>query len=580
MILKYLGKKEWALFIVSIGSIVAQVFLDLQIPGYMNDITLAIEHGASLDTVSEYGYLMLACAFGSLIASLTTGILIAYIASSLSNRLRGLMFDKVTDLSPADIEGFSVASLVTRSTNDINQIQNFISHAMQIVVKSPIMAVWAIVKISGGCWEWTAITAAGVVTLLLIIFCAMRYMMKFFRRIQILTDGVNSNARESIIGVRTIRAYNADDFQARRFDSASDDLLRNNLSVFRAMVPMFSATAAISNFLTVAIYWTGALLISATSNVDSQMVLFSNMIVFSSYAIQVLMAFMMMSEIIRGYPRASVSSKRIQQVLDTERSVVEGGFDGPTTSKGTISFRDVSFRYPDSATDCLNDISLDIKEGQTVAIVGPTGCGKSTLAKLMLRLFDTTEGSITIDGVDIREYSSDALYSRISYVPQIPIIFRSSVRDNVNYGGHSDQRTDDDVWRALRIAQAEDFVREYPEGLDAVLMQQGRNISGGQKQRISVARAICRDSEVIILDDSFSALDFRTEMAMRESIRKDLTGRTKIIITQRVGVTREADLILVMEDGRIIDRGRHEELVERCQTYHDIMKLQFSEAIR
>ncbi len=565
------------MFLISIVTIVVQVFFDLQIPGYMNDITLSIENGASLDTVTEYGWLMLICAFASLISSVVTGVLIAYIAASLSRKLRVLMFDKVTDLTPGDMEKFSVASLVTRSTNDINQIQNFIGRAMQIVVKSPIMAVWAIVKVSGGCWEWTAITIAGVLVLVTIIVSVMWYTMKFFKRIQVLTDGVNANARESIVGMRTMRAYNADEFQAERYNRASNDLLRNNLSVWRAMVPMFSATNAISNFLTVAIYWTGALLISSATDTESQMVLFSNMIVFSSYAIQVLMAFMMMTDIIRGYPRASVCSRRVEEILDMERTVAEGDFDSETKDRGTVRFNNVSFCYPGSPMDCITDISFEIEKSQTVAIVGPTGCGKSTIAKLMVRMFDISEGSIEVDGIDVRRYRSDALYSRISYVPQIPIIFKSSVRDNVNYGENSDSHDDADVWRALRIAQIEDFVKSLPEGLDDILMQQGRNISGGQKQRISIARGICHDPEILILDDSFSALDFNTELMLRESIRKELNDITKIIITQRAGVTKEADLILVMEDGKLIDQGRHEELIERCQTYREIMNLQIPE---
>ena len=577
MILKYLGKKEWILFTISIFSITLQVFLDLQIPGYMNEITLAIENGGTLESVSEYGYLMLICAFASLIASLTTGVLIAYVASSLSRKLRTLMFEKVIDLTPGDIERHSVASLVTRSTNDINQIQFFIATALQIVVKSPIMAVWALVKISGGCWEWTAITAAGILVLVAIIVSVLRYTMKFFRRMQILTDGINGNARESIVGLRTIRAYNAEGFQAERYNEESNGLLRNNLSIFRAVIPMVSATSAISNFLTVAIYWTGALLISSATETGTQTVLFSNMIVFSSYATQILMAFMMMTDVIRNYPRVSVCSNRVQEILDLERSVVEGIFDSDSPQKGTVSFRNVSFRYPDSATDCITNIDFEIHPKETIAIVGPTGCGKSTLAKLILRSFDPIEGTVSVDGIDVRDYRSNLLYSKISYVPQIPIIFKNTVRENVNYGDNSQERTDEDVWGALRIAQAEEFVSSFPEGLDAVLMQQGRNISGGQKQRISIARAICHDPEILILDDPFSALDFKTEHSLRESIKKDLSDLTKIIITQRVGVTKEADMILVMEDGRIIDKGRHDELIERCQTYRDIIRLQHSE---
>ncbi len=574
MILKYLGKREWILFGICIVSITSQVFFDLQIPTYMNNITLSIERGSSLDVVSGYGYLMLACAFASLLASLITGALVANIAASLSRKLRFLMFDKVTDLTPGDLEGLSVASLITRSTNDINQIQNFVGRALQIVVKSPIMATWAILKISDGAWEWTVITAFGVLILITIIVAVMWYVMKYFKRIQMLTDEVNSNARESIVGVRTIRSYNAESFQSERYNGASDDLLRNNLSVFRAMVPMFSATSAISNFLTLAIYWVGALLISSSADADSQMILFSNMIVFSSYAMQVLMAFMMMTDIIRGYPRASVSSKRVQEVLNKQRSLSEGDVICQK-GEGTVSFRNVSFKYPDSAAYCIRDVDIEVEKGQTVVIVGPTGCGKSTLAKLILRMYDPSDGEVYVDGLDVRDYRSESLYSKISYVPQTPIIFKTTVRENVGYADNS--VTDEEIWRSLRIAQAEDFIDSLPDGLDEILMQQGRNLSGGQKQRISIARAICHDPEIIILDDSFSALDFRTERLLRQSIKDHLSDKTKIIITQRTGITKDADLILVMEDGTIIDRGKHEELLERCPTYHDIMDSQFSE---
>ena len=578
MILKHLGKRDWALFIASVFFIVLQVYLDLQIPGYMSDITFALQNHASSEVVVDNGIRMIACALLSLIASICTGALIARMSSSFGTTLRFKMFHKVSGFSSADFSGVSVASMVTRSTNDIDQIQQFVGRAMQIVVKAPIMAVWAIMKISEGAWEWTAITVIGVVLLVAAILSVMRYSMKYFRRMQVLKDNVNKHARESIAGVRLIRAYNADGFHGRKLERASEELKENNLSVFRVMVPMFSFTGSISNFMTIAIYWTGALIINGTMDAEEEMLLFSEMIVFSSYAIQVLSAFSMMTEIIRGYPSASVSSARIQEVLGREKIIIEGHNRERDTERATVEFSHVSFAYPGYNSEVLRDVSFRVEEGSTTVIVGSTGCGKTTIARLIQRFYDPAAGTVLIDGRDAKDFDFGTLYSRLACVPQNPIIFGGTIRENVCYGDGSAGCTDDAIWEALDRAQIGDYVRGLEDGLDSAVLQGGKDLSGGQKQRISIARAICHGPEIMIFDDSFSALDFRTERLLRESIRDRLSGTTKIIITQRVGIAMDADQILVMDKGQIVDRGIHEELFARSETYRGLVRSQLTEA--
>ncbi|MBO4357691.1 MAG: ABC transporter ATP-binding protein, partial [Candidatus Methanomethylophilaceae archaeon] len=501
-------------------------------------------------------------------------------SSSFGTTLRYKMFHKVSGFSSGDFSGVSVASMVTRSTNDINQIQQFVGRAMQIVVKSPIMAIWAIMKISEGAWEWTAITIIGVLFLVTVILFVMWYTMKYFRRMQVLKDNVNKHARESIVGVRLIRAYNADEFHNRKLVKASEELKENNLTVFRVMVPMFSVTGSISNFMTIAIYWTGALIINGTMDAEEEMLLFSDMIVFSSYAIQVLSAFSMMTEIIRNYPSASVSSSRIQEILNKEKSIIEGQNKESDKGRATVEFSNVCFRYPGYNSEVLKNVSFKVEEGSTTVIVGSTGCGKTTMARLIQRFYDPTEGSILVDGRNVSDYDFRTLYSRLSYVPQNPIIFGGTIRENVCYGDDNNVCSDDEIWDALDIAQIGEHIRGLEKGLDTHVVQNGNNLSGGQKQRISIARAICHKPEIIIFDDSFSALDFKTERLLREAIMDKLSGMTKIIITQRVGIAMDADQILVMDKGQIVDRGVHEDLYARSETYRDLVKSQLSEVKR
>ncbi|MBR4227468.1 MAG: ABC transporter ATP-binding protein [Candidatus Methanomethylophilaceae archaeon] len=576
MILRHMGRREWALFAASVVFIVLQVYLDLRIPEYMSQITFALENGTSTGVVLDCGIGMLACAFLSVVASLAAGYLIADVASSLSRKLRLKMLDQVQSFSPEDVDRFSVASLITRSTNDISQVQQFVGRALQVTVKSPIMAVWAILKISGSAWEWTVATAVAVVILTSVILFVIWRSMKYFKRIQILKDAVNRETRESITGVRVVRAYNAEGFQTGKFDVASDALLENNMSVLRIMFPMFTMTSVVTNFLTLSIYWIGAGLIMASGNEDDQMILFANMIVFSSYAIQVLRAFVMMTEIIRGYPQASVSARRIEEVIESEPRIKDGTEEGGG-SPGEIEFRNVSFSYPGSSAKVLDDVSFKVSEGQTLAIIGPTGCGKSTVVKLMQRIYDVSSGQIFVDGMDVREYRRDSLESRFSYVPQKSIIFTGTVRDNVNYGDTAPERDDGDVWRALEISQAAEFVKELPGGLDATVSQHGKNLSGGQKQRLSIARGVCRGAEICILDDSFSALDFKTDKALRTALKKELRGSTIVMVAQRIGTIMDADVIVVLDGGRVAGIGTHKELMEGCELYRDIAVSQMTE---
>ncbi|MBR4697330.1 MAG: ABC transporter ATP-binding protein [Candidatus Methanomethylophilaceae archaeon] len=576
MILRHLGKREWALFAASIVFIVLQVYLDLRIPEYMSQITLALENGTSTDAILDCGIGMLACALLSMVVSLTAGYLIADVASSLSRKLRLMMLDQVQRFSPEDVDRFSIASLITRSTNDISQVQQFVGRALQVTVKSPIMAVWAIMKISGSAWEWTFATAIAVVVLTSVILFVIWRSMKYYKKIQILNDAVNRETRESITGIRVVRAYNAEEFQAGKFDIASDDLLINNMSVLKIMFPMFTMTSVVTNFLTLSIYWIGAGLIMATGNVDSQMTLFADMIVFSSYAIQVLRAFVMVTEIVRAYPQASVSAKRVEEVINSEPRIKDGTEDGGD-SPGEIEFRNVSFSYPNSEAKVLDDVSFKVSRGQTLAVIGPTGCGKSTLVKLMQRIYDASSGQILVDGMDVKEYRRDSLGSRFSYVPQKSIIFTGTIRDNVNYGDTASQRDDSDVWRALEVSQASEFVKELPDGLEATVSQQGKNLSGGQRQRISIARAVCRRAEICILDDSFSALDFKTDKAVRTALKKELEGSTIVMVAQRIGTIMDADVIVVLDGGKVVGIGTHKELMEGCELYREIAISQMTE---
>ncbi|WP_400240777.1 ABC transporter ATP-binding protein [Methanomethylophilus alvi] len=576
MILKYFRKRDWALTAALVVFIICQVYLDLEIPGYMNDITYAIQTGSGTDVVKEYGTDMVLCAFLSLGFSVAAGFCATNIAASLGRTLRERQFDRVQEFSMQDMDRFSAASLITRSTNDVYHLMVFTARGLQIVIKSPILATWALLKISGNNWEWTAATAAAVVVLVAVVAVTMWYTVPRFKKIQWLTDGINRATRENLDGIRVIRAYNAEEYQQKKFDKANDDLLENNVANAHAMAPMHPITSSLNNFLTLAIYWIGAGLIAAARSTGDKMVLFSDMIVFSSYAMQVVSAFMLMIGIIRGLPRAMVAAGRVEEVIEAEPSIKDGGFDGVTDAEGEVEFRDVSFSYPDAEGPAIEKVSFKVGKGQTLAIIGPTGSGKSTLVNLIPRFYDATGGQVLVDGIDVREYDQKALRRRIGYVPQSAVIFSGSVEYNVNYGDTSADRTEDDVRKALEIAQGIDFVEKMEGGMDGHVSQYGRNVSGGQKQRICIARAVCKRPEILIFDDTFSALDFKTDLALRESLKRETAGTTNIIVAQRIGTIMDADRIIVLDKGKVVGDGTHDRLMKECGIYRNIAMSQMT----
>lgn len=572
-IAKYLSGRDRLLIVPVILFVVAQVYFDLKIPEYMQSITYSLQTGTTLESIAESGLMMVLCALMSLAASLCAGTLIAHIGASLASRLRSEMFGQVQRFSPEDVSRFSVASLVTRSTNDVRQVQLFVSTALQTVIKAPILAVWAILKIAGGGWQWTLATALCVIFLVAAISVITYLSVKYFSRAQVLTDSLNSETRESIIGSKVVRAYNAEEFQGKKFQKASEDMLDNYMGLFHVRFPLFMLPSVVSNFLTMAIYWIGAILISSAGMADDQMRLFSDMIAFSSYGLQVLNAFVMIADFIRDYPRVIVSVRRVEEVISAVPSV-QFPSEGPAGSgEGTVEFRDVTFRYPGTNRDALNGVSFSVGPGQTLGIIGRTGCGKSTVAKLMQRSYDVAGGQILIDGEDVRDYRKSDLKGKMAYVPQEATIFSGTVRSNVDFSGGG-CGPDEGIWDALSIAQADGFVRSMPDGLESKIGRDGQGLSGGQRQRLAIARAVCRGSCILILDDSFSALDMNTDLELGRALKERLPDRTKIVISQRVRSIMGADTIVVLEDGKVAGIGTHEKLIGSCPVYARIVETQ------
>ena len=576
MILRYLGRRDWIPVVCCIVFIVFQVYFDLRIPEYMSEITDHIQMGLGSEIVARDGIAMIACSLLSLGASLCAGAMSAKTAANLSRNLRRLQFDRVQSFSKQDIDSFSAASLITRSTNDVYHIQEFVARGLQITVKAPIMAVWAISKINAGAFEWTVVTALAMVFLVIIIVLLVKLNFPYMKRIQWLMDGVNRSTRENLEGLRVIRAYNAEPHQQEKFDRANKELLNNNLTAVRIMAPLHPISSSLMNFLTLAIYWIGAGIVVSTTSQTEQMALFSDMMVFTTYATQVVMSVMMLTGIFRGLPRAMVSSARIREVIEYEPSIKDGSGVDITDEKGSVEFRNVSFSY-DDGREVISDISFRIEPGQTFAIIGPTGSGKTSLVNLIPRMYEVTSGSVMVDGHDVREYGLRDLHSRIGYVPQSAVIFSGSVRENVNYGEGSEERSDEDIRRALDIAQASSFVDSMSEGMDSFISQHGRNVSGGQKQRVSIARAVCRDPEIYIFDDTCSALDYRTDRDLRAALKRETSGHTTIIVAQRIGTIMDADRILVLENGKVVGDGDHTSLMRECPLYREIAESQLSE---
>lgn len=580
-ILKHLRWKEWLLVAACVVLIVGQVQLDLALPDYMSEITRLVQtEGSQMRDILLAGGKMLLCALGSMLLTVCTTFFTAQIASRFSARLRGEMYRKVVGFSNEEINRFSTASLITRTTNDISQLQMFFSFGMQSLIKAPIMAFIAMGKISTKSWEWSLLTGGVIAFVCVLLVFIMLYAVPRMKKMQALTDNLNRITRENLTGLQVVRAYNAENYQEGKFAKANEEMTRNSQQANIAMSVMNPGMNLAMNGLTLGIYWIGAALISAIAVTSpaammERIGLFSDMVVFMQYAMQVIMAFLMLVMIFVMLPRVTVSAGRVNEVLDTKARIVDGKeTQGKPGMKGEIEFRDVSFRYPDADGDTIHHISFTAHHGQTVALIGATGCGKSSIINLIPRLYDATSGQVLVDGVDVRDYTQDALRSKIGFVPQKAFLFSGTVSSNVGYG--EDNASDAAIRKAVSIAQAAEFVESPEVGYSGTVAQGGSNFSGGQKQRLSIARAVARDPEILVFDDSFSALDYKTDHALRQALREQTSGTTNIIVAQRIGTIRDADCILVIEDGAIVGKGTHRELMESCKVYQEIAYSQLS----
>lgn len=580
-ILKHLRWKEWLLVAACVVLIVGQVQLDLALPDYMSEITRLVQtEGSQMSDILLAGGKMLLCALGSMLLTVCTTFFTAQIASRFSARLRGEMYHKVVGFSNEEINRFSTASLITRTTNDISQLQMFFSFGMQSLIKAPIMAFIAVGKISTKSWEWSLLTGGVIAFVCVLLVFIMLYAVPRMKKMQTLTDNLNRITRENLTGLQVVRAYNAENYQEGKFAKANEEMTRNSQQANIAMSVMNPGMNLAMNGLTLGIYWIGAALISAIAVTSpaammERIGLFSDMVVFMQYAMQVIMAFLMLVMIFVMLPRVTVSAGRVNEVLDTKARIVDGKeTQGKPGMKGEIEFRDVSFRYPDADGDTIHHISFTAHHGQTVALIGATGCGKSSIINLIPRLYDATSGQVLVDGVDVRDYTQDALRSKIGFVPQKAFLFSGTVSSNVGYG--EDNASGAAIRKAVAIAQAAEFVESPEVGYSGTVAQGGSNFSGGQKQRLSIARAVARDPEILVFDDSFSALDYKTDHALRQALREQTSSTTNIIVAQRIGTIRDADCILVIEDGAIVGKGTHRELMESCKVYQEIAYSQLS----
>lgn len=580
-ILKHLRWKEWLLVAACVVLIVGQVQLDLALPDYMSEITRLVQtEGSQMRDILLAGGKMLLCALGSMLLTVCTTFFTAQIASRFSARLRGEMYRKVVGFSNEEINRFSTASLITRTANDISQLQMFFSFGMQSLIKAPIMAFIAVGKISTKSWEWSLLTGGVIAFVCVLLVFIMLYAVPRMKKMQTLTDNLNRITRENLTGLQVVRAYNAENYQEGKFAKANEEMTHNSQQANIAMSVMNPGMNLAMNGLTLGIYWIGAALISAISLTSpaammERIGLFSDMVVFMQYAMQVIMAFLMLVMIFVMLPRVTVSASRVNEVLDTKARIVDGKeTQGKPGMKGEIEFRDVSFRYPDADGDAIHHISFTAHHGQTVALIGATGCGKSSIINLIPRLYDATSGQVLVDGVDVRDYTQDALRSKIGFVPQKAFLFSGTVSSNVGYG--EDNASGAAIRKAVAIAQAAEFVESPEVGYSGTVAQGGSNFSGGQKQRLSIARAVARDPEILVFDDSFSALDYKTDRTLRQALRQQTGGTTNIIVAQRIGTIRDADCILVIEDGAIVGKGTHRELMESCKVYQEIAYSQLS----
>lgn len=591
-LLRNMKSKDRWMSLLCVLLIGGQVFLDLKLPDYTKEITLLIS--TESDIMSDYfqtGGKMLACALGSALLAVIVGYFAAKIAADFSFDVRDKVFSRVSDFGSGEIKKFSTASLITRTTNDITQIQMVVAMGLQLMIKAPIMAVWAICKIVGKSWELSAVTAAAVFILVVTIAVLMVVLLPKFRIVQKQVDDVNRVTRENLTGLRVIRAFNAEKYQEDKFEQVNNNLMKTQMFTMRGMAFLFPVMILVQSGLTLVLYWLGAYLINDISipltgtlseimnSITARADLLGDVVAFNSYALYVVMSFVLLMAIFMILPRAQVSARRINEILDAEITVKEGKNELPEKeTSGTVEFRNVSFRYPDASEDCLKNISFKVKPGQTIAFIGATGSGKSTLVNLTARLYDTTKGEILINGKNIQDYSFESLYQKIGYVPQKAVLFSDSVKNNVVFGNSGHSVTDTEIENSIDIAQATDFVSKMENGAESMIAQGGSNVSGGQKQRLSIARAIARRPEILIFDDSFSALDYKTDRMLRERISKDLKGTTCMIVAQRIGTIRHADIIVVLEQGEAVGIGTHEELMENCPVYQEIAYSQLSQA--
>ncbi len=573
-LLKNIKLKEILMIIPVIAFVVVQVWLDLKLPDYMSEMTMILQtEGNTVSDILNPGLKMLLCALGSFASAVITGYFVAYIAASFCQRTRNDLFNKVSEFSMAEVKKFSVSSLIVRTTNDIINVQRFVAMGLQVIIKAPILAVWAVTKISSTSSTWSILTAIAVGVLFVFVVVVVWLAYPKTKKIQKLTDDLNTSFSENITGVRVIKAFNAKEYQSNRFEKSNGDLTKTNIFINRLMAILMPWMTLTMSSLSLGIYLTGAYLIDAATFPDN-LELFSNMVVFSSYAVQVIMAFMMLVIIIIMYPRAAVSITRIKEILNTDVSIVNGKFNNSTDVSGELEFKNVSFKYPDAEEAALEDINFKVKKGETLAIIGGTASGKTSLINLMPRFYDATSGSISINGVNVKEYDLEYLYSKFGFVPQKSVIFSGSVKTNVSYGN---KIKDDDIVKAIEVAQATAFVDNMDKGINSKLAARGTNISGGQKQRVSIARAVARKPEFYVFDDSFSALDYKTDSLLRKALKKYTKDTTTIIVAQRVGTIMNADKIVVLNEGKIVGMGTHKELLKSCKIYNEIAHSQLSE---
>jgi ATP-binding cassette subfamily B protein len=577
-ILKNYTTKDWLLAAFAVVFIIISVWMELTIPEYMSEITRLVQtSGSKMSDIFIAGGKMLLYALGSLIATVVISMCAAKLAMTLGTRLRGRLFHKVQAFSMEEIGHFSTASLITRTTNDVVQVQMLIVMGLQLMLKAPIMAVCAIYKIAGKAWQWTFSTAVAVIILLLVVTTCVIVAMPKFKKMQQLTDNLNRVTRENLTGLQVVRAYNAENYQEKKFEQANEQLTSTNLFAQRTMSFMMPSIQLVMSGLMLAIYWLGAILIN-NANMNDRITLFSDMMVFSQYAIQVVMSFMLLVMIFMILPRAAVSANRINEVLDTKLTICDGELtEGEQDKVGEVEFQNVSFRYPDAENYVLQNISFTAKKGETVAFIGATGCGKSTVVNLIPRFYDVTEGNVLVDGIDVRKYTQKALRNKIGYISQKATLFSGSIRSNIAFGDNGKAAPDDrDIKDAVATAQATEFVEKMENTYDGYVAQSGSNLSGGQKQRLSIARAIARKPEILVFDDSFSALDYKTDRVLRKVLDEKCSQTTRLIVAQRIGTIRDADKIIVLDEGKIVGMGKHDELMKTCDVYCQIALSQLS----